>query len=255
MGYHMNLISIAALSDNYIWLLHDAQHRCVIVDPGEAEPVLQALRKHQLTPVAVLLTHHHSDHVAGVPDIQKTYPDLPIYGPEETAQHGATRILRDCDHIQLLNSDFSVFSVPGHTLGHISYYSAPYLFCGDTLFSAGCGRIFEGTTKQLHESVEKISKLPDETRICCAHEYTLSNLEFAHTIWPEECNITAYLSEIRLLRDKSQSTLPTTLGIERKVNLFLRCHDTDLKGKLKIKHGNIEDWQVFAQLRSKKDCF
>lgn len=251
----MNLISVAVLSDNYIWLLHDVQHRCVIVDPGESEPVLQMLRKHQLTPVAILLTHHHSDHVAGIPEILEVYHDLPVYGPNETAQYGATHIVHDGDHIQLLNSDFSVFSVPGHTLGHISYYNAPFLFCGDTLFSAGCGRVFEGTLKQMHESIEKISKLPDDTRICCAHEYTQANLEFAHTVWPEEYNITAYLSEIRLLREKSQSTLPTTLGLERKINLFLRCHNIDLKEKLKIKPGNIEDWQVFAQLRVKKDIF
>ncbi|MGK2946392.1 MAG: hydroxyacylglutathione hydrolase [Candidatus Malihini olakiniferum] len=251
----MNLISVAALSDNYIWLLYDVQHRCVIVDPGESESVLQALRIYQLMPVAILLTHHHRDHVAGVPEILNVYHNLQTYGPQETAQYGVTHIVHDGDRIHLLNLDFSVFFVPGHTLGHISYYSTPFLFCGDTLFSAGCGRVFEGTLKQMYESIKKISTLPDDTRICCAHEYTQSNLEFANTIWPEECNIVAYLSEVRLLRAKSQSTLPTTLGLERKINLFFRCHDMNLKEKLKIKSCTVEDWRVFAKLRSKKDSF
>lgn len=251
----MNLISVPARSDNYIWLLYDEQHRCLIVDPGEAQPVLQALATHGLTPTAILLTHHHDDHVAGVSPLIQAYPALPVYGPKETEKCGATHIVGDGDHIQLLNSDFSVFSVPGHTLGHVSYYGVPFLFCGDTLFSAGCGRIFEGTPKQMFESIEKISKLPDDTLICCAHEYTLSNLEFAHTILPEDDKITSYLLEIRQLRSKSQSSLPTTLGLERQINLFLRCHDDDIKRKILKESENIENWQVFAQLRSKKDSF
>lgn len=251
----MNLISVPARSDNYIWLLHDEQHRCVIVDPGDAQPVLQLLDERGFTPTAILLTHHHDDHVAGVPALVQAYPSLEVYGPQETAKCGAKHIVGDGDHIRLLNSDFSVFSVPGHTLGHISYYSAPFLFCGDTLFSAGCGRIFEGTPKQMFESIQKISALPDNTLICCAHEYTLSNLEFAHTLWPEESKITAYLSEIRQLRAKSQSSLPTTLGLERTINLFLRCHEHDFQRKILKESDNIETWQAFAHLRSKKDSF
>ena len=251
----MNLISVPALADNYIWILYDEQHRCVIVDPGEAMPVLQALKAHQLTPQAILLTHHHADHAAGVAEIVKFYPELAVYGPQETKKWGTSHTVGDNQQVRILNSDFSVFSVPGHTLGHISYYCAPYLFCGDTLFSGGCGRIFEGTAQQMHESIQKIAKLPDETILCCAHEYTLANLEFAHTIWPEETTINAYLPEIRQLREKSQSTLPTTLGLERKINLFLRCHEADLQRKIHKEPGNIENWQVFALLRGKKDCF
>ncbi|MEE3652993.1 MULTISPECIES: hydroxyacylglutathione hydrolase [unclassified Brenneria] len=251
----MNLISIAALQDNYIWLLSNKEKQCVIVDPGEAQPVLDALAKHQLAPEAILLTHHHHDHVGGVAALVERYANLPVFGPPETQKSGATIIVEEGETLSLLNSDFSVLAVPGHTAGHIAYYSHPYLFCGDTLFSGGCGRIFEGTPKQMYDSIEKISKLPDDTLICCAHEYTLSNLEFAHAIWPEEPTISSYLHKIRQIREKSQSSLPTTLGMERKINLFLRCYDFDLKRKISSEPENIENWQAFSKLRSKKDCF
>lgn len=251
----MNLISIAALQDNYIWLLSNKENHCVIVDPGEAQPVLDALNKHRLIPEAILLTHHHHDHVGGVAELVECYANLPVFGPRETQKCGATNIVDEGSALSLLNSDFSVLAVPGHTAGHIAYYTYPFLFCGDTLFSAGCGRIFEGISKQMYDSIEKISNLPDDTLICCAHEYTLSNLKFSNAIWPEEPTIKAYLHKISQIREKSQSTLPTTLGLERKINLFLRCHDIDLKRKLSKEPESIENWQVFAQLRSKKDCF
>ncbi|MCG8710644.1 hydroxyacylglutathione hydrolase [Brenneria sp. 4F2] len=251
----MNLISIAALQDNYIWLLNNKENDCVIIDPGEALPVLDALSKHQLKPEAILLTHHHHDHVGGVADLVERYGDLPVFGPQETQKCGATTIVEEGNTLSLLNSEFSVLAVPGHTAGHVAYHSHPYLFCGDTLFSAGCGRIFEGTPKQMFDSITKISKLPDSTLICCAHEYTLSNLKFSNAIWPEEPTIKAYLHKISQIREKSQSTLPTTLGLERKINLFLRCHDIDLKRKLSDEPESIANWQVFAQLRSKKDGF
>ncbi|MEQ9861047.1 hydroxyacylglutathione hydrolase [Pectobacterium cacticida] len=251
----MNLISIPALQDNYIWLLCNKDNRCVIVDPGEGVPVLNALEQHSLTPEAILLTHHHSDHVGGIGKILKHYPYLPIFGPKETAKCGATELIGEGDIVPLLNSEFSVIAVPGHTLGHVAYYNAPFLFCGDTLFSAGCGRTFEGTAKQLFDSIQKIAKLPDDTVICCAHEYTLSNLKFSNAIWPEDPSISAYLHKISQIREKSQPSLPTTLGLERKINLFLRCHEYDLKRKLSIGPENIEDWQAFERLRSKKDHF
>lgn len=251
----MNLISIPALQDNYIWLLSNHENHCVIVDPGEAEPVIKALQEYRLSPEAILLTHHHHDHVDGVKKIIEQYTNLPVFGPQETATKGATTVVSAGKTIKLLNSEFSVFDVPGHTIGHIAYYSQPYLFCGDTLFSGGCGRIFEGTQKQLFESINKLSKLPDDTLICCAHEYTLSNLEFAHTIWPEESTIEAYLHKISQIREKSQSTLPTTLGLERKINLFLRCNDIDLKRKISSEPERLENWEAFALLRSQKDRF
>lgn len=249
----MNLISVPALKDNYIWLLSNPQRQCLIVDPGEAEPVLTALEQHQLTPAAILLTHHHHDHVDGVTALAAQYPGIHVYGPLETEHCGATHIVGEGETVRELGSEFSIFSVPGHTAGHIAYYGAPYLFCGDTLFSAGCGRIFEGTPQQMFESVSKLSRLPDDTLVCCAHEYTLSNLTFAHHVWPEEPVINDYLVKIRELRGKGLSSLPSSLGLEKKINLFLRTHDIDLKRKLPANMGNKGDWQIFAQLRAMKD--
>ncbi|WP_233970521.1 hydroxyacylglutathione hydrolase [Pectobacterium versatile] len=251
----MNLISIPALQDNYIWLLSNKENRCVIVDPGEATQVLNALDQHSLFPEAILLTHHHNDHVGGVSELLKHYPNLPVFGPKETAKCDATYLVEEGNTVSLLNSEFSVIEVPGHTSGHIAYYNAPFLFCGDTLFSAGCGRIFEGTPKQMYESIQKISQFPDNTVVCCAHEYTLSNLKFSNAIWPEDPEIESYLHKISQIREKSQSSLPTSLGLERRINLFLRCHEIDLKRKLSKEPENIENWQVFEMLRSKKDCF
>ncbi|MFP1723976.1 hydroxyacylglutathione hydrolase [Lonsdalea quercina] len=251
----MNLISVPALKDNYIWLLCNRQKQCVIVDPGEAAPVLTALDEQRLTPIALLLTHHHQDHVGGVKALVERFPHIDIYGPQETSRSGTTHIVKEDDKLTLLNSEFSIFSVPGHTAGHIAYYSAPYLFCGDTLFSAGCGRIFEGTPEQMFESVSKLNQLPDETLVCCAHEYTVSNLEFAHGLWPEEPTIADYLLKVRQLREKGLQTVPTSLGFERNINLFLRCHDTDLQRKIFKDVSTRGDWQTFAQLRAMKDHF
>ncbi|KAA8995911.1 hydroxyacylglutathione hydrolase [Affinibrenneria salicis] len=251
----MNLISIPALQDNYIWLLSDQNRHCIIVDPGDAQPVLRALKEHCLTPDAVLLTHHHRDHVGGVAEIKQQYKNIPIFGPEETKELGSTHIVADGDRLTLLNSEFSVISVPGHTLGHVAYYAKPYLFCGDTLFSAGCGRLFEGTPEQMYHSLQRLAALPDETLVCCAHEYTLSNITFAHAVWPENSAIEASLREIKRSREKGQASLPVTLKSERVINLFLRCHDADLQRKLNIEPGKEQDWRIFALLRSKKDSF
>ncbi|ACS86618.1 hydroxyacylglutathione hydrolase [Musicola paradisiaca] len=250
----MNLISVPAFTDNYIWLL-EHENQCVIVDPGDASPVLSAIEKRQLNPAAILLTHHHNDHTGGVTALKERFASIPVYGPEETRQKGATQIVHEGGVILLLGSEFSVFSVPGHTAGHLAYYSAPYLFCGDTLFSAGCGRIFEGTPEQMWGSVSRLAQLPDETLVCCAHEYTQSNLEFAHHIWPEETDIRDYLLKIRQLREKGSPSLPSRLGVERRINIFLRCNDIDLKRKFSNNMDTNTDWQIFAHLRTMKNQF
>lgn len=251
----MNLISVPAFKDNYIWLLANDEKHCVIVDPGDAAPVLQALEQYGLSPAAILLTHHHNDHTGGVQQLATHYPDIHIYGPQETKHCGVTHTVQEGDKITVAGSEFSIFFVPGHTAGHIAYYSHPYLFCGDTLFSAGCGRIFEGTAQQMFESLIKLADLPDETQVCCAHEYTLSNLAFAHQIWPEDVDIYDYLVKISQLREKGESSLPSTLGRERRINIFLRHHDIDLKRKLSINTDTQGDWQIFAHLRALKDQF
>ncbi len=250
----MNLISIPALRDNYIWLLQNDRQECIIVDPGESAPVFAALAERRLMPKAILLTHHHHDHVDGVPDLLNRF-DLPVYGPQETADKGADHIVGDGESINVLDLTFLVMSLPGHTLGHIGFYSAPYLFCGDTVFSAGCGRLFEGTPKQMYDSFQKVRQLSPDTLLCCAHEYTLANLAFARSILPQYEEIAAYERKIKQLRAKNQASVPTTLRLEAKINLFLRCHDIDLQNKLDPHHTLHEEWRIFALLREKKDHF
>ncbi len=251
----MNLTSIPALQDNYIWTLTDEQGRCLIVDPGEAQPVLDKIKANRWQPVAILLTHHHHDHVDGVPELLKHYPELEVYGPEETQDKGAKKVVAEGDDVTLLGLTFRVIDTPGHTLGHISYFSSPYLFCGDTMFSGGCGRLFEGTPQQMFESFQKLNQLPADTLICCAHEYTLSNMKFAAAILPHDPKILARYQEIKDLRAENRITLPTKLALEREINLFLRTQDPDLQNALGINVSSAPLWQAFANLREKKDRF
>ncbi len=251
----MNLNSIQAFQDNYIWVLNDETGRCLIVDPGEAAPVLAAIAENGWLPEAILLTHHHNDHVGGVSDLHRHYPNLIVYGPEETRNKGTTKIVADGDRIRVLDQEFHVFATPGHTLGHICFYSAPWLFCGDTLFSGGCGRLFEGTPAQMYRSLQRINTLPEETLVCCAHEYTLSNMKFALSVLPHDLFINEYYREVKELRAKNQITLPTTLKKERQINLFLRTDDIDLINEINKETKLLQSEERFAWLRSKKDNF
>ncbi|CFQ39969.1 MULTISPECIES: hydroxyacylglutathione hydrolase [Yersinia] len=251
----MNLISIPAFQDNYIWLLVDPQKQCVIVDPGESAPVLAALSQGQFTPQAILLTHHHHDHVGGVADLRRHFPDIPVYGPQETANKGATIIVNGGDDLTIGEQNYHVIAVPGHTLGHIAYYSKPYLFCGDTLFSAGCGRLFEGTPEQMYTSIQQLAQLPDETLICSAHEYTLANLKFARSLLPSDQDIATYQQQIMQLRAKNLPSLPVKLQFERKINVFLRCNDVDLQREIGVISPPDTLVSVFSELRARKDRF
>lgn len=251
----MNLTSIPALQDNYIWTLTDADNNCLIVDPGEAQPVLDKINANRWQPVAILLTHHHHDHVGGVNELLQHFPDLVVFGPQETADKGAQRIVAEGDEFTLLGLNFRVIATPGHTLGHISYFSSPYLFCGDTMFSGGCGRLFEGTAEQMFDSFQKLNQLPEDTLICCAHEYTLSNMKFAAAILPHDPKILARYQQIKDLRAENRITLPTNLALEREINLFLRTQDADLQKALGTNVPSSALWQTFADLREKKDRF
>ncbi|WP_203461897.1 hydroxyacylglutathione hydrolase [Enterobacter cloacae] len=251
----MNLISIPAFEDNYIWVLVDDERRCVIVDPGESAPVLQAIKENGWQPEAILLTHHHHDHTGGVPELRARFPHLVVYGPAEAQDKGITQVVEEGENILIREWEFSVFATPGHTLGHLCFYSKPYLFCGDTLFSGGCGRLFEGTPAQMYQSLQKINALPDDTVICCAHEYTLGNMKFAASILPEDRAIQDYYQKVKELRAKNQKTLPVILKKERKINLFLRTDDFDLINKINQETKLQQPEQRFAWLRSKKDNF
>jgi hydroxyacylglutathione hydrolase len=225
----LKLTALTAFADNYIWMLDDGQ-QALVVDPGDATPVLQALEARSLLLAGILVTHHHPDHVGGLAALR---PHLrgPIFGPAQEAIPEPYTPLRAGDHAQLLGMDFRVIEVPGHTAGHIAYVhepadepanDAPLLFCGDTLFSAGCGRLLEGTPEQMHDSLTQLAALPPETRVCCAHEYTLSNLRFARHVEPGNAALRAHEAWARVQRERGEPTLPSTIAVEREINPFLR---------------------------------
>lgn len=221
----MNLNSIPAFDDNYIWVLNDEAGRCLIVDPGDAEPVLNAIAANNWQPEAIFLTHHHHDHVGGVKELVEKFPQIVVYGPQETQDKGTTQVVKDGETAFVLGHEFSVIATPGHTLGHICYFSHPYLFCGDTLFSGGCGRLFEGTPAQMLHSLDALAALPGNTQVCCAHEYTLSNLRFARSVEPANAALVEYQARCEQLRARQQPTLPSTVAQERAINPFLRTRE------------------------------
>jgi len=223
----MNLVALPAFSDNYIWMLHDGR-QALVVDPGDAAPVRAALEAHGLALAAILVTHHHPDHVGGIADLRPLLQG-PVYGPAREAIPQPFTPLADGDTAHALGLDFEVIDVPGHTAGHIAYVqrpadgAAPILFCGDTLFSGGCGRLFEGTPAQMHHSLARLAALPGDTRVCCAHEYTESNLRFAQAVEPGNAALAEYTAACRALRAAGQPTLPSTIARERAINPFMRC--------------------------------
>ncbi|AKC60392.1 hydroxyacylglutathione hydrolase [Blochmannia endosymbiont of Camponotus (Colobopsis) obliquus] len=250
----MNLINIPSLKDNYIWILYNKNKKCLVIDPGDHKPVLQIIQKLKLNLIAILLTHHHDDHTSGVHKLLNLFP-VKVYGPLETINKGTNQVVSNNDNIALLNHNFKILSLPGHTLGHIGYYSHPWLFCGDTIFSAGCGRLLEGTAQQMYYSCQKIKRLPNTTLICSAHEYTLTNITFAASILPYDTNIRSYLNTVKKLHKQKKPTLPSTLELELKVNLFFRCQEKNIKKKLNIHPYDQEEWKTFAALRTKRNTF
>lgn len=255
----MNLIPLPALDDNYIWLLHDGQ-RALVVDPGDAQVVRQALKAHALQLEGILVTHHHPDHTDGIVALQEEL-NVPAYGPAGEAIPGQVRRLDDGDEVRLLGLRFETLLVPGHTAGHIAFYAtlegqAPILFCGDTLFSAGCGRLFEGTPAQMLASLERLASLPETCRIACTHEYTLSNLRFALAVEPDNAALQAYTMHCQNLRHMGVPTLPTTVATERQINPFLRSRMASIRQRLDVHSpGAHSDVDYFAALREWKNNF
>ena len=222
----MKLIALPAFSDNYIWMLHDGRH-AVVVDPGESAPVINALDSHKLQLAAILVTHHHADHVGGVDELRSRLQG-PVYGPRRERIPQPYVALDDGDTLDVLGLRFKVIDVPGHTSGHIAFFTEdggaePILFCGDTLFSGGCGRLFEGTPAQMHHSLSRLGSLPGPTRVCCGHEYTLSNLKFARAVEPKNHDLADYNVWCEAQRAINEPTLPSSIATERLVNPFLRC--------------------------------
>ena len=240
-------------------MLHDGQAAWV-VDPGDADPVFQALAAHQLRLAGILVTHHHPDHTAGVAALRNA-TGAQVYGPHrENMPEPLHRVGQD-DIVDLLGMTFHVMEVPGHTLGHIAYFcvvadGGPILFCGDTLFSGGCGRLFEGTPAQMLASLQKLAALPGNTRVCCTHEYTLSNLRFAREVEPGNAALAAYQADCRALREANQPTLPSTISVERAINPFLRSNEPEIAASAQRFDAALCASQgVFATLRTWKNQF
>lgn len=250
--------ALPAFSDNYIWLLQDtAKRRCAVVDPGDAGPVLEWLEAHPGWVLEdILVTHHHHDHVGGVQTLKQA-TGARVCGPANERIPARDLALDDGDRVQVLGMDFQVIAVPGHTLGHIAYYGAPLLFCGDTLFAGGCGRLFEGTPEQMHQSLSRLAALPAETQVYCTHEYTLSNLRFAKAVEPSNRELGQRFDDVTRLRANDRITLPSTIALERATNPFLRTAETSVKQKADEwkGHSNPSQAAVFAALRSWKDTF
>ncbi|KAJ4460245.1 putative Hydroxyacylglutathione hydrolase [Paratrimastix pyriformis] len=225
----LQLLALPALSDNIIWMLHDGTH-ALVVDPGESAPVAQIIREKNLHLTGVLITHHHFDHVDGLRELQPLL-EGPVWGPNEALPIPA-QACSDGQVVRWAGTSFAVIDVPGHTLGHVAFIQqevpAPLLFCGDTLFSVGCGKVFEGTPAQMFASLERLAALPDSTRVCCAHEYTLNNLRWARTVEPHNEASAHHEAWCRTQRDQHLYTLPSTLALERRINPFLRCSQPDV---------------------------
>lgn len=237
----LTITPIPAFADNYIWAMA-AGSRCVVVDPGDAAPVFKFLAQHKLTLDAILVTHHHADHIGGVNELTVQWP-VPVYGPAAENIACVTHALREGDTVALpefVNEPFRVIEVPGHTHGHIAYVSGDILFCGDTLFAAGCGRLFEGTAAQLHHSLTRLAALADNTRVFCTHEYTLSNLRFAMAVDTDNSELAERVFVEQERRARNVPTLPSSIALERATNPFLRCSTASI----------VENARNYAQTRA-----
>ena len=254
MTNFMTISPISAFSDNYIWLLTQGNNAW-FVDPGESAPVETALQQQNLTLQGILITHHHWDHTGGVADLLAAR-SIPVWGPETC--ECVTHPVKEGDMVLVFNSTFKVIAVPGHTLDHLAYYSESEeaLFCGDTLFSAGCGRLFEGTAKMMLQSLNKLAKLPKNTKVYCAHEYTLSNLKFALAVEPNNKAIKDRIKKVELLRSNQKPSLPSSIEIELETNPFLRSNTPSVQQAAQnINASLINQSEIFATIRSWKDNF
>jgi hydroxyacylglutathione hydrolase len=255
----MNLLPLPAFDDNYIWMLHDGRN-ALVVDPGDAQPVLQALQREGVQLQAILVTHHHFDHTGGI-DTLRNATGAAVYGPATENIPKPLTPLAGGSLVQALDLTFQVLDVPGHTSGHIAYYceamdGAPLLFCGDTLFSAGCGRLFEGTPAQMLHSLEQLAALPGDTRVCCTHEYTLSNLKFALEVEPGNADLVAYAAHCTSLRKQGVPTLPSTVTMERQINPFLRSSEPAVIAAARAHDpASVEQLGAFATLRQWKNTY
>ena len=254
----LEIFAIPAFTDNYIWALRKDK-QLVVVDPGDPNAVQDILLKENLDLIAILITHWHPDHTGGLLELSKEKA-IPVYGPKGGHIEGITNELGENDQITILGNTFKVFETPGHTLDHISYFSDqenPILFCGDTLFSGGCGRLFEGTPTQMYNSLSKFSSLPEETKVFCTHEYTLSNLNFAVEVEPTNKELLKYYEEVSNKRNNDEITLPSNIKLEKNINPFLRSSESSIKKSAEkySSKSNLDNIETLSVIRSWKDNF
>ncbi len=259
----LEVTPIRAFNDNYLWLFREAGSRdCGIVDPGDAAPVLQYLKEQNLNLAVILITHHHGDHTGGINQLLEQY-QVPVYGPDSSNIPAVTDIVKEGSQINILGHQFKVLEIPGHTLDHIAYFSAgnaagtPVLFCGDTLFAGGCGRVFEGTFPMMHESLLKLARLPADTLVYCAHEYTLANLSFACAVTPGNKTLAERFALEKEKRRKDIPTVPTSIKTELDTNPFLRCGEEEIIAAATEHCGRQlqAPEEVFGAIRGWKDSF
>lgn len=249
----LNIIPISAFQDNYIWIIENGTHAAV-VDPGDAEPVISALKKRGLELTTILITHHHTDHIGGVNELMREFSPG-IYAPAKEQYHFSHIAVRDNQTINIpkLNLSLKVMDVGGHTLGHVAYYGENAIFCGDTLFGGGCGRLFEGTPEQMFVSLQKIAALPNETAVYCAHEYTEHNLQFAKTVEKNNLALIDRISCSRKTRLAGLPTIPSSIKLELATNPFLRCTSQEIRESLGLQDAN--PIEIFTRLRQLRNQF
>ena len=255
----LDITPIPAFQDNYIWAMHNDAGHCVVVDPGDAEVVEAFLAERSLQLTAIIITHHHWDHTGGLERLCSAR-NIPVHGPNNPSIKGLTQIPGEQDKLLLgdIGLSFQVLEVPGHTLDHIAYYCAEQniLFCGDTLFHGGCGRLFEGSPQQMLTSLNKLSAVPPQTRVYCTHEYTQANLKFAHAVEPNNQVLTETLRQVEQLRENQQITLPSRIDVQKQINPFLRSSERGVIRAAETRGANGQDpGSVFQVIRQWKDTF
>lgn len=254
MQHMLQIIPIPAFKDNYIWLLHNGIY-AIVVDPGDANPVITALSDLNLQLAGILITHHHSDHIGGVDELLTRFPDISIYAPKQERYSFRHIAVSEPNQVNLpeLGLSLNVIDLPGHTLGHIAYYAEGLLFCGDTLFGAGCGRLFEGTAEQLYHSLQKLAQLPADTKVYCTHEYTLHNIRFALTLEPANHALQQRKYDTEVLRDAALPSLPSNIKLELDTNPFLRCFSAEIRSTVQLETAT--ETEIFRTIREMRNHY